>query len=388
MRTALVLALSVLAVGCGKSKVRTVVGCQQDADCGDAAHFRCDGATGVCHCRDDAACARGEFCNPVGFCQVKVTCYGNADCDPNQICDAHANVCIPKGRCTADDQCELGKLCDRATGTCQAGCHSYGDCESGNACLCPSADGGRAECDCASTDPNVRAHCAIGSCSTDACPNTPSCGFGLLCETRDGGALPQCVSDYDHATRPYCDACQAQPGTNTYCGTVTAPNFCLLDTSNAGFGGSYCGVDCGLGQACPNGFHCADVVVVRSIGCSLDSDCPPNATPCTLDADCPNAGLCQKAPGASSGFCAGRCYKHEGNTQGFCSCTVDTECSQDTCESLSRTCSITRRPCDPNLPHPCQTIRCVPFHGLGGCFIGQNCAPDTGLSCTDVRPPH
>lgn len=379
--------LSLVALAaCGSSKTRTVVGCEQDAECGDVAHFRCDTATGVCHCKDDGACQKGEFCNPAGFCQAKVTCYTNADCNNGQICDYHANVCIPQGRCTSDDQCDLGKLCDTATGTCQAGCHSYGDCSAGQSCLCASADGGRAECSCDSLDPATRAQCAIGSCSTDACPNTEACPYGLICESPDGG-LPQCVNDYDHDTRPYCDACTAQPGGNTYCGTASAPNFCLLDTSNGSFGGSYCGVDCGLGQACPNGYHCADVVVVRSVGCSVDTDCPVNATSCSVDTDCPNAGLCQKSPGASTGFCSGRCYKHEGDTSGFCTCVVDSECSQDTCLNATRTCSISRRPCDPNVIGSCETVRCVPFHGLGGCFIGQNCAPDEGLGCAQVRPP-
>jgi hypothetical protein len=370
---------------CNSGKTTTVIGCAQDSDCGDPAHFSCEAQTGVCHCRDDGACTQGQFCNPVGFCQVRVTCYTNVDCDTGQICDANSNVCIPAGRCTSDDQCELGKLCDHGTGTCQPGCHSYGDCPTANACLCGLSDGGRGECSCDSVDPNVRAECAVGSCSTDACPNTSACAFGLICES-DGGGLPQCASDYDHSTRPYCDACTGNPGTPS-CGTVPAPNFCLLDTSNAGFGSSYCGVDCSQGQDCPNGFHCADVVVVRNVGCSQDSDCPPNATPCSQDTDCPNAGVCQKEPGQSTGFCAGVCYKHEGDTNGFCSCTIDSECDQDVCQSSTRTCSITQQPCNPNDAQPCKTIRCVPFHGLGGCFIGQNCAPDEGLSCSQVRPP-
>jgi len=376
----------VLLAACSGGKVRNVVGCQQDADCGDVSQFRCDTSTGICLCNTDDACPKGQFCNPAGSCQVKVTCYTNADCDPDQICDYHANVCIPQGRCTTDDQCALGTLCDRGTGTCQPGCHSYGDCEAGNACLCTGPDGGPAECQCDSLDPAVRAQCAIGACSTDACPNTEACGYGLTCEAPDAGGLPQCENDYDHANRPYCDACTAQPGTNAYCGT-SGPNFCLLDTSNGGFGSSYCGVDCSLGQSCPNGFHCADVVVVRSIGCSVDTDCPIDATACSTDADCPNAGLCQRSPGSPTGFCSGRCYKHEGDSSGFCTCTVDSECNQDVCQTATRTCSITRRPCNPDLPDACSTIRCVPFHGVGGCFIGQNCAPDEGLSCTQVRPP-
>jgi len=384
---ALLISLVAFAIaGCNSGKVKTVVGCQQDSDCGDATLFSCDTSTGICHCKSDDACLKGEFCNPAGFCQTKVTCYTNSDCDNGQICDSSANVCIPQGRCTSDNQCALGTLCDLATGTCQPGCHSFGDCPEGNACLCVGPDGGPAECECDSLDPAARQQCAVGSCSTAACPNNSACAYGLTCDALDGGGLPQCTNEYDHDARPYCDACTAQPGTNSYCGSGGA-NFCLLDTSNSGFGGSYCGVDCSQGQSCPNGYHCADVVVVRSIGCVNDTDCPVNPTQCASDADCPNSGLCQLAPGASKGFCSGRCYKHEGDTAGFCTCSIDAECNQDVCDTTTRTCSITRQPCDPNEAQPCQPIRCVPFHGLGGCFIGQNCAPNEGLSCTQVRPP-
>ena len=170
----LLLVLVLVPLGaCSGNKVVQVVGCQQDSECGDVAHNYCDAKTGICHCRDDQACAKGEFCNPAGYCQAKVTCYTNTDCPSGELCDAHSNVCIAQGRCTADDQCPLGKLCDKGTGTCQPGCHSYGDCPVGNSCLCVNADGGRRECSCDSLDPAERAKCQKGLCSTDACPNHP-----------------------------------------------------------------------------------------------------------------------------------------------------------------------------------------------------------------------
>jgi hypothetical protein len=380
----LILMLALLA-GCSSNKLKTVVGCQTDAECGDpAANFRCDTATGVCHCRNDSACAKGEFCNPAGFCQAKVTCYVNSDCPSGELCDSHSNVCIPQGRCTADDQCPIGKLCDRTLGICAPGCHSYGDCPVGNSCLCPAADGGRTECSCPSLDPAQRDQCTVGQCSTDACPNTEACPYGQLCAVPDGGTgLPVCHSDYSPDNRPYCDACVSTPGNTNTCGN--GPNFCLLDTANGDFGGTYCGVDCGLGQACPNGLHCADVVVVRSIGCGTDTDCPSNSAACAQDADCANNGRCDRPAGSATGFCAGRCYKHEGNDRGFCTCVIDSECNQDTCQSSTRRCSISQRPCTLD-GRGCEPVRCVSFHGFGGCRIGSNCAPNEGLGCADVRP--
>jgi hypothetical protein len=50
----------------------------------------------------------------------------------------------------------------------------------------------------------------------------------------------------------------------------------------------------------------------------------------------------------------------------------------------SRTCSISQRPCTLD-GTGCQPIRCVPFHDVGGCFIGQNCVPLEGLVCSQVR---
>jgi hypothetical protein len=371
---------------CSGKKVITVIGCAQDSDCGDPTLFGCNKQTGVCHCKNDGACPKGEFCNPAGDCQAHVTCYVNTDCPSQEICDFHTNVCIPQGRCTSDDQCEIGQICDLSSGTCVPGCHSFGDCPLGDSCLCTDANGKRFECSCASLDDADREQCQVGVCSTDACPNTAACPYGKLCRSSDpdAGVLPTCISDYDPNERPYCDTCVATPGQNNTCGN--GPNFCLADTSNGDFGGSYCGVDCSEGQECPNGYHCADVVVVRSIGCSKDTDCPPGPLACQQDSDCGETnGLCQKQAGALTGYCSGRCYKHEGDTQGFCTCTVDNECDQDVCESSSRTCSISQRNCTLD-GSGCEPIRCVPFHGLGGCFIGQNCAPNEGLDCSNVRP--
>jgi hypothetical protein len=216
------------------------------------------------------------------------------------------------------------------------------------------------------------------------CPTTTECPYGDKCLPLDGGPLATCGSDYDATERPYCDACQASPSSNSYCGQ--GANFCLTSTANGIFGSTYCGVDCSQGESCPNGYHCADVVVVRSIGCSQNSDCPTGPTPCQQDSDCGDTnGLCRIPPGEASGYCAGQCYKHEGAVQGFCSCTVDSECDQDTCDSASRQCSISRRDCTLE-GAGCEAITCVPFHDVGGCLIGENCVPDDGLTCQQVRP--
>ncbi len=384
MRAATVLAVAALAASaCSSTKLKTVVGCQTAADCGDPAAWSCQASTGTCHCTSNAACPAGQFCNPAGFCQAKVTCYTNADCPTGEICDFTSNVCIAMGRCTSDAQCPIGQLCDLGSGTCQAGCHDYGDCPLPDACLCPGDGGGQVECVCAALDPAGRGACAIGQCNSSYCPVTWECPYGQTCLVPDGGTLPICVNTYDSNQRPYCDACTQTPGTNSYCGS--GANFCLLQTANGQFGGTYCGSDCSQGQLCPSGYICDDVVVVRSVGCGMDSDRPTDSVPCLKDADCPNDGLCRIPSGAAAGFCSGRCYKGEGEAQGFCTCVIDSECDQDTCDSASRQCSISRRDCSLQ-GGGCQSIHCISFQGAGGCFIGQNCVPAAGLTCQQVRP--
>ena len=84
-----------------------------------------------------------------------------------------------------------------------------------------------------------------------------------------------------------------------------------------------------------------------------------------------------------NGYCAGACAIDEGDTTGFCTCQVDADCAQETC-SLGE-CSISRRPCTQASDCQQHPIRCVDFEGGGGCLIGQNCAPSSGLSCLEVK---
>ena len=164
------------------------------------------------------------------------------------------------------------------------------------------------------------------------------------------------------------------------CGT--GANYCLIDTTHPG--NFYCGTDCSGGQACPRGYGCQDVIVVLTQWACTRANpaCPTNpALPCTVDADCKRGGFCAITPGMPTGYCAGRCDIAEGDTNGFCSCQVDSDCAPESCSAGE--CSISRRKCVNDTD--CKSIRCVDFQGGGGCLIGQNCAPDNGLSCIEVR---
>jgi hypothetical protein len=368
-------------------------GCQQDSDCGDpASAYRCEVQTGTCYCRTDEACPPSQYCNTAGFCQDRTGCATDSDCsDPGTFCDTTTGSCLPMGRCSFDLQCPLGQVCDTNKGSCVMGCRSNGDCP-GSSCRC-----GNVPCNCTGQTPAQLQMCTIGVCDPNFCADDSFCQFGQLCGVpgdagttllQDGGMPPDdggqvirnyCYSDFDADRRPYCANCSGGAGVQT-CGT--GANYCLIDTQNVG--NFFCGADCSEGQSCPRGYECQDVIVVYTQwACSAANPaCPANpALPCTADGgECRHGGQCVIASGQQVGFCAGQCSVAEGDPEGFCTCQVDADCAQETC-SMGE-CSISRHRCVND--NDCKSIRCVDFGGVGGCLIGQNCAPANGLSCVQV----
>jgi len=368
-----------LVTGCKDTNQTQGTGCSKDSDCGSpASAFRCETQTGVCYCRTNDACPPKQFCNTIGFCQDKSGCEKNEDClDPSLFCDTSTGTCLSLGRCTNDLHCPLGQVCDTSKSTCVEGCRQNGDCP-GVSCRC-----GDGPCACDGTTQAELAACEIGVCDPTFCADDSFCPYGTICGTPPdaGTARNQCYTDYDPKRRPYCDNC-VYGTSEPPCGT--GPNYCLIDTAHPG--NYYCGADCSDGQACPRGYGCQDVIVVGLPGTAActrsNPSCPANQNfPCVDDSECPRGGVCQKLAGQANGFCAGKCSIGEGSSQGFCTCLEEFDCAQETCSAGE--CSISRRPCvDSN---DCRSIRCVDFRGAGGCLIGQNCAPENGLSCLEVK---
>lgn len=364
-------ALAALSGACTKDRLKES-GCRTDRDCGDpASAYRCDVPSGLCYCRTNDACRPREFCNVAGFCQDRAGCEKNTDCgDPALYCDTSNGTCLSRGRCTGDLQCKLGEVCDRKKSLCVEGCYSGADCSAG-ACRC-----GDVPCAC---DGGI--DCALGECDVNFCASPNDCRFGEQCgaEPDAGQVRNACYSDYDDKYRPYCAACTFGGGLSI-CGS--GPNYCLIDTQNPG--NYYCGSDCSDGQRCPRGYGCQDVVVVFTQWACTKANpaCPTNPSlPCASDSDCKRGGTCAKQAGAATGLCAGKCSIAEGDPGGFCTCQVDEDCATETCTAGE--CSISRRKCVSD--SDCRSIRCVDYAGAGGCFIGQNCAPDNGLSCIQVQ---
>jgi hypothetical protein len=143
------LLLVILGATACKGGIVIVQNCTDDSEC--AANFHCETSgpsAGLCLCSSDAACPQDAgapvVCNPSGFCQVKVGCVTNADCNNQGFCDTNVGECVTGSGCNSDLDCGIGQICDLAETTCVPGCHSNGDCLIGEPCVCSNG----LECQC------------------------------------------------------------------------------------------------------------------------------------------------------------------------------------------------------------------------------------------------
>jgi hypothetical protein len=401
-------ALALAAPGCRGGEV-AVGACVTDSDCG-APGTRCDLESQRCVCDTDEACEEGEFCNRAGVCQARAGCGGSADCPEGAFCDVASGKCLGGpalsvgGPCGLASQCPYGAICEG--GRCLSGCFDDGDCRLGDVCL-------------------------DGACSGGVCGGDDFCDYGERCE---GDA---CRAD---RRGPYCRGCSFRTEQNpTPCDD--ARNFCLNNSLEQGGFSQFCGVDCSLGQPCPNGYDCLGVVILTEDTCTFDAQCQcdparisfaratceaqapcdprtpdgrpdRNATTCVLaghpacnggaeggaasclvprgqrtgSCTCATDGDCDGGAACVSGVCCTgavrperACFIGESRVSGFCSCATDDDCPRDVCEPSSGRCAITGQPCTPG-NDDCGPIACVD----GGCVIGRNCAPTQGLSCSVV----
>lgn len=405
----LLLAAACLAVaGCRSDGGVAAASCESDAEC-TAPGTRCDVANKRCICATSEACSDGHFCNRAGVCQALSGCTRSADCVEGSYCD------IGTGRCLAGPPLMVGSACGLAShcpynhvcedGTCVMGCYDDGDCRLGEACF-------------------------DGLCSAGVCSNAGFCKYGELCRNN------LCGRDN---RGPYCRGCTFRTAQNPN-PCDDRRNFCLVNSLELGGFTQFCGVDCSLGQGCPNGYDCRGVVILTEQVCTFTAECRCDRnritfpdTVCALQQVCdprlpngapdPNASACVAAGhptcnggvqggaascivtrGQQEGFCtcgtdddcgeggsciggaccSGRirddrqCAVGESRVSGFCTCGTDDDCPRDVCEGGR--CAITGLPCTPG-QDDCGPIPCV----NGGCLIGRNCAPLEGLSCSVVR---
>lgn len=380
----IVVSAAVALSDCGNTTIRG--GCGSDSACSDGLHC----VQGSCICTSDTDCPSGQSCNSAGFCQSNLGCQTSLDCPQGTFCDTTSGNCIDNSHCTEDIQCSPGQVCNTISFTCVNGCRDVGDCPLGDVCECPPGK------TCSATQ--------LLSCIQGPCGDDSYCAYGETCVAEFDGGPKSCVVD----TRgPFCQSCTIDPGEADSCAGET-PNFCLVDTSVT-FGAEFCGVDCSKGQECPSGFECDDVLILTTATCgSTGLTCPAVTAYCTTDQDCVNqrGGQCDTltgkcacirdadCPGGTcdpvSGECISSCVVGEGQQQGFCTCLEDSDCPQDTCDSQNQRCVIQDTACDPTVSGTCPPIFCKkvadPLSGavIGSCYIGQNCAPVNGVTCSQV----
>ncbi|MCK6551066.1 hypothetical protein L6R52_34845 [Myxococcota bacterium] len=408
------LALAVAGVAC-KSEQTTTGTCTADDQCA-VPGTRCDSVTKRCVCAIDEACDVGFFCNSAGVCQEIAGCATNLDCREGTYCDVASGQCLQGPATMLGSACGLASHCPYGTvcrdGACTDGCFDDGDCVLGQLCI----DG----------------FCATGS---NLCASDAFCEYGARCD--DATTPAQCKED---RRGPYCRGCTFRTSMNPE--PCDHPrNFCLINSLETGGFSQFCGVDCSLGQTCPNGYECHGVVILTQDECRSTAECrcdpsqirfaeatctlpsacdprlpngqpDPDATGCTITghAAC-NGGVeggaaaCVVAKGLTEGSCtcatnedcaeggtcvAGLCcggsvredrdcVGGENRVSGFCTCATDQDCPRDVCDGSRGACAITGLPCTPG-QDDCGPIPCVD----GGCVIGQNCAPVEGLSCSVV----
>jgi hypothetical protein len=408
MRAVFGLVLAGLLGACGATAIDQ---CSGDGDCPPGS--RCEDSR--CVCVTDEACDEGFECNSAGACQRRPGCETNADCEGETFCDLGTGQCLSGQPLTLASSCNLASHCPPGStcedGVCVEGCRDTGDCVLGEVCVDGACSDG------------------FGVCEDDS-----FCRFGQRCIE---GACE------DDLRGPYCRGCSVRTDMNPDpCSGFR--NFCLINNRELGGATNICGVSCATGEPCPNGYFCSDVVVLTQDQCSTDAQCqclPGNILPrdrrCTLPEPCqptlpdgspdPNAtgcvvegfaqcnggttgggAACVAVVGATEGFCtcaddsqcpgdatcvggdccAGpvddsrQCVSGEGQLQGRCTCNTDDDCGRDTCRAASATCAISGIPCTPGAGD-CPPIPCVD----GGCEIGQNCAPEPGLTCSELTAP-
>lgn len=315
IRPAFILLLAWILTGCETVESWRVI-CSSDEDCPE--NFYCDTLTGLCKCANDQACDPDEYCAPDGTCKRRMSCDNNLDCPADTFCDTTTGNCIELGKCTQDTHCPFGEICSDTYFRCIPGCRTSGDCPLGEVCH-------------------------EEKCREGMCEDKTYCDVGQLCDA----ATQTC---YDDDRGPYCAHCTSSSIYQPHqCGP--GPNFCLIPSGDL-TAPLYCGIDCRLGQPCPNGYECYSVrIVYTSEACRADEECE-----------------------------SGECGKKEGEEWGFCLCTRDEHCPQDYCDEFNMECRTTRRPCTPGGNECDRPIYCID----GKCHIGYNCKPKEGLRCFDL----
>ncbi|MBI3071596.1 MAG: hypothetical protein HYY84_05645 [Deltaproteobacteria bacterium] len=282
-----------IETSCGTQKCfdgGACVECLNDVDCGadGGGGIICDSNACRAGCRSDAECpveiGCAQTCSQVTF-TCTGACTGDSCCSLEQICSS--GVCAPG--CYDDTRCLPGRRCTGNPGVC-ADCTSSADCAVGNYCaanVCvPGCD---SDARCGAPTPK----CDLAAKVCVECLEKIHCGSGEVC-TAAHVCASGCFTNDDCASeigKPFCYGAAAP----------TTPGACVACVNPA---------DCDAGTC---------VLNTCFVGCTTDSECPPNAngnrcvdagctTGCATSAHC--ASPKPVCIGSSCQECAdgGNCY--------------------------------------------------------------------------------
>ena len=353
------LALWALA-GCGGSDPVSGGACVTNQQC--PAGEQCVAGTCVSTsplgCKNDDACALGEFCDPSdGVCKEKavVGCATDIECPRDQRCNTLTGVCIDGRRsCRDDSNCQqLGMVCEPTLQQC-VDCYEPGQCASPAVCIdyacvdqsTPCGDDG--DCNAPSTVCE-NASCVAG-CGVPG--SSVTCGFGTFCNTNTGR----------------CEAGQVTCGGDSECSppaTICESGQCIPGCTQVG------GLQCTGGTSC----NASTGRCETNNACTVDANCAPPATVC-------ESGTCVAGCGQPAGLACGagtvcdtgtgRCVNVSGP------CTSDAQCGapQMVCEGgqcVGGCAQIGGIQCSGNTVCNSATGRCDP--GGAVCTSDAQCAP-------------
>jgi Cys-rich repeat protein len=222
----------------------------------------CNTNTGECEpepepeCRADGDCAEGEVCVAERCVVPEPECRTDAGCDPGEVCEEGA--CVPGPECEVDLACGAGRICEG--GACVEGCREDSQCPTGQFC-----------------DADV---------CTEGCRDDVSCGEGMIC--KDNACVEGCRGELDCGEGFYCDAgsCVAGCRGDLACGEG------MICEQNACVAGCRDDRGCAEDEVCAQG-QCEEA-------CAGDGDCGPDQIcrarqcrdGCREDAQCGEGRIC------------------------------------------------------------------------------------------------
>ncbi len=215
-------------------------------------------------------------------------CTTNAQCGADEACAYGHCLAV---RCTDDAQCERGRTCQGGSCDWDGGlCTSDSECATALGRVCAAGVCGLpAAWECEFDTQCARGlACLQGKCASSGlvgCRRDDSCGVGRICDANLGRCVPApggCESNADCATSEVGPSCVAGR-----CVGCTLDSQCPPDLICAG---EQCMPPC-----CDSNDACRYGRVCRECACGAAPTCADGSEACAADAPCPAGQVCHSA---------------------------------------------------------------------------------------------